>query len=55
MSEVVEHNKSFEEGFENGFAEGRIVGLAYGRVEGLERCIAILQDKLIQARQELIL
>lgn len=53
MSEfVVEHNKSFEEGFHNGFEDGRIIGLEYGRIEGLERCIAILQEKLVQARQE---
>ena len=55
MSEVVEHNKSFEEGFDNGFSDGHETGLIYGRIEGLERCIAILQEKLIQARKELIL
>jgi hypothetical protein len=51
--ELVEHNKSFEEGFNNGFSEGRETGLDYGRIEGLELCIAILQEKLKQAHQEL--
>ena len=53
MSEkLVEHNKSFEEGFNNGFSEGRETGLDYGRIEGLERCIAILQEELVRAREE---
>ena len=53
MSGSVEHNKSFEEGFHNGFAEGRTVGLEYGKAQAIEECIAILQERLIEAKLDL--
>jgi len=49
----VEHNKSFEEGFANGYDEGRKSGLEYGYIDGLEHAITILQNQLHKARNEL--
>ena len=50
---VVEHNKSFEEGFGNGYSDGRESGLEYGYIAGLEHAITVLQKHLHEARNNL--